>query len=228
MTNRRFPEMGICGLPAIGLGATTSKTTIGCRARGSRRRNQTICGLPAYWAFANGAYLWNAGYWGPTVGFYGGVNYGYGYGGRGYEGGYWQGGHLFYNRAVVNVGSVHITNVYNKTVVNNVTVNRVSFNGGNGIRAQPTSAELAAGRDRHIEVTPAQRQHEQTARTNPQLRAGRHHGNPPIAATPRAGNFSNPVPAQRAGAGNTERPNPQPRSSTPRPASPPERAKSAP
>ena len=26
----------------------------------------------------------NAGYWGPHVGFYGGINYGYGYGGVGY------------------------------------------------------------------------------------------------------------------------------------------------
>jgi hypothetical protein len=114
------------------------------------------------------------------------------------------------------VGSTHITNVYNKTVINNVTVNRVSFNGGsNGVRAQPTSAELAAGRDRHIEATSAQRQHDLTARSNPQLRAAANHGNPPIAATPRAGNFSNPVPAQHAGS--LARPNPEPRQNTPRP-----------
>jgi hypothetical protein len=95
-------------------------------------------------------------------------------------------------------------------------VNRVSFNGGsNGVRAQPTSAELAAGRDRHIEATSAQRQHDQTARSNPQLRAAANHGNPPIAATPRAGNFSNPVPAQHAGG--VARPNPEPRQGTPRP-----------
>jgi hypothetical protein len=172
---------------------------------------------PGYWAAADGVYLWHAGYWGPTVGFYGGVNYGYGYGGRGYEGGYWQGGHLFYNRAVVNVNNVHITNVYNKTVINNVTTTRVSYNGGNGgVRAQPTATELAAARDRHIQVTSTQRQHEQAARTNPQLRAAANHGNPPIAATPRAGNFSNPVPAKHAEAMSTERGNPQQRLSTPR------------
>src|SRR5580704_1516833 len=34
---------------------------------------------PGYWGWANGAYLWHAGYWGPHIGFYGGVNYGYGY-----------------------------------------------------------------------------------------------------------------------------------------------------
>jgi hypothetical protein len=171
---------------------------------------------PGYWGFANGVYLWNAGYWGPTVGFYGGVNYGFGYGGRGYEGGYWQGGHIFYNRAVVNVGSVHITNVYNKTVVNNVTVNRVSFNGGNGgIRAQATEGERAAARDRHIEATSAQRQQIETARANPQLRAAANHGRPPIAATPRAGNFSNPVAPRATGGAGEARSNPEPRPSTP-------------
>src|SRR5271166_2550041 len=41
---------------------------------------------PGYWGWGNNAYAWNGGYWGPTVGFYGGVNYGYGYGGSGYDG----------------------------------------------------------------------------------------------------------------------------------------------
>jgi hypothetical protein len=179
---------------------------------------------PGYWA-ANGAiFAWNAGYWGPQIGFYGGVNYGYGYGGRGYDGGYWQGGHLFYNRAVVNVGTTHITNVYNKTVVNNINVTRVSFNGGNGgVRAEPTAAETAVARGPHVEATAAQREQVQTARGNPQLRASANHGHPPIAATARAGNFSNPVPARNAAtparnaAAGTERSVPQPRLSTPRP-----------
>jgi WXXGXW repeat (2 copies) len=186
---------------------------------------------PGYWGAEGAVFIWHAGYWGPQVGFYGGVNYGYGYGGRGYEGGYWQGGHLFYNRAVVNIGSTHITNVYNETVVNNISVTRVSFNGGNGgVRAAPNSQEMAAARERHIEATPVQREHLQTARTNPELRAGSNHGHPPIAATPRAGNFSNPVPARNAvtptrnatvgaeGQNPAERQTPQPRLSTPRPA----------
>ena len=41
---------------------------------------------PGYWGWRDGIYVWNAGYWGPHVGFYGGVNYGFGYGGVGYEG----------------------------------------------------------------------------------------------------------------------------------------------
>src|SRR5260221_1491072 len=36
---------------------------------------------PGYWGWHDGNYGWNAGYWGPHIGFYGGVNYGYGYGG---------------------------------------------------------------------------------------------------------------------------------------------------
>ena len=46
---------------------------------------------PGYWAFARGRYNYFHGYWGPHIGFYGGVNYGYGYTGYGYRGGYWQG-----------------------------------------------------------------------------------------------------------------------------------------
>src|SRR5271163_4759841 len=80
---------------------------------------------PGYWDWGGSAFLWHVGYWGPHVGFYGGINYGFGYGGVGFEGGRWQGGHLFYNRSVVNVGTTNITNVYNKTVVNNVTINHV-------------------------------------------------------------------------------------------------------
>ena len=38
---------------------------------------------PGYWAATGVAFFWHPGYWGPHVGFYGGVNYGYGYGGRG-------------------------------------------------------------------------------------------------------------------------------------------------
>ena len=43
---------------------------------------------PGYWGFNGGRYIFNAGYWGPQVGFYGGIDYGFGYTGLGYEGGY--------------------------------------------------------------------------------------------------------------------------------------------
>jgi hypothetical protein len=34
---------------------------------------------PGYWGFAGGGYVWHTGYWGPRIGFYGGINYGFGY-----------------------------------------------------------------------------------------------------------------------------------------------------
>jgi hypothetical protein len=80
-------------------------------------------------------FVWDAGYWAPDVGFYGGINYGFGYFGVGYLGGYWSNG-AFYNRSVNNI-SVNITNVYNKTVINNTTINRVSYNGGYGGHRAP-------------------------------------------------------------------------------------------
>src|SRR5262250_4011294 len=46
---------------------------------------------PGYWGWGNGVYVWYAGYWGTRVGFYGGINYGFGYTGYGYQGGYWRG-----------------------------------------------------------------------------------------------------------------------------------------
>lgn len=41
---------------------------------------------PGYWGWIGGVYRWHVGYWGPHVGYYGGINYGCGYGGSGYCG----------------------------------------------------------------------------------------------------------------------------------------------
>ena len=60
---------------------------------------------PGYWGFVGAGYLWYPGYWGPTVGFYGGVNYGFGYFGVGYVGGFWAGNTFAYNTAVTNVNT---------------------------------------------------------------------------------------------------------------------------
>ncbi len=101
---------------------------------------------PGYWGFSNGLYAFNAGYWGPTVGFYGGVNYGFGYGGNGFDGGRWQGGHFAYNTAVSRVNTTIIHNTYNQAGVNRGN-NRTSFNGGpGGVSARPNSAETAMAR----------------------------------------------------------------------------------
>src|SRR5215467_190636 len=156
---------------------------------------------PGYWGWVDGAYIWNVGYWGPTVGFYGGVDYGFGYGGVGFVGGEWRDGQLYYNRSVTNVSNTNITNVYNRTVVNNVSVNHTSFNGGpGGIQARPSGAELAAAHERHIEPLPAQTEHRVMASHDDSLRASVNGGRPPIAATQRPGVFTGAGPVAAVGA----------------------------
>ena len=141
---------------------------------------------PAYWGWGGNGYVFYDGYWGPQVGFYGGISYGYGYFGEGYQGGRWQNGQFYYNRSVNNVNVTNIHNVYNTTVINNTTVNRISYNGGNGgITARPRPEEEAAARERHIPPVAVQTQHAQAARAQPELRASVNHGTPPVAATPK-------------------------------------------
>jgi hypothetical protein len=143
---------------------------------------------PGYWGWNAGRYIFNAGYWGPTVGFYGGINYGFGYTGLGYEGGYWRGGAFFYNSAVNRFGGVHVTNVYEKTVTN-VTVNRYAFNGPGGVNRQPTAQELQAAHEPHVAPTPMQVQHVQMAQQNRALLFSANHGHPAITATARPAAF---------------------------------------
>jgi hypothetical protein len=158
---------------------------------------------PGWWGWGEGAFIFHEGYWGPHIGFYGGINYGFGYFGVGFAGGRWDGGHFFYNRAVLNVNVTNIHNVYNTTVVNNVTVNHVSYNGGSGgIEAHATPEEDRAAHEEHIAPIAAQTEHAQAARANPQMRASVNQGRPAIAATPRPGAFNDraAVPAKEAGA----------------------------
>ena len=146
---------------------------------------------PGYWGWRDGLYVWHAGYWGPHIGYYGGINYGFGYVGSGYEGGYWRDGVFSYNTTVNNFGSVHITNVYNKTIVHNTAVARVSFNGGTGgTVARPTPQEETWAHEQHIPPTTTQTQHVQAASTNHSLLASVNHGKPVIAATSKPGDFS--------------------------------------
>jgi hypothetical protein len=156
---------------------------------------------PPYWAWVDGGFVFYDGWWGPHVGFYGGINYGFGYFGVGFVGGRWQGGHFFYNRDVMNVNVTVIHNVYNERITN-ITTNRVSYNGGNGgVIARPTPQDEEYMHERHLPPVAAQQQHIQTARGNPELRASSNHGRPPIAATARPTEFrEGAVPAREAGA----------------------------
>jgi hypothetical protein len=155
---------------------------------------------PGYWGWGGSAYVFHAGYWGPHIGFYGGVNYGYGYTGVGYEGGYWRGGAFAYNRAVNNFGSVHITNVYNRTVVVN-NVNRVSYNGGRGgLTVRASEREQAAYNEHHFQSTSNQIAHEQAMRNDHGQLASYNHGRPQTAAMSRVGERGN-VQQQRVANG---------------------------
>jgi hypothetical protein len=70
---------------------------------------------PGYWGWYNGFYGWYPGYWGRHIGYYGGINYGFGYFGIGFYGGYWNGGHVFYNRAYGHFGEGFHGAFYNRT-----------------------------------------------------------------------------------------------------------------
>jgi len=164
---------------------------------------------PGFWGWSVDRFVFTDGYWGPQVGFYGGINYGFGYFGNGYEGGRWDHDHFFYNRAVNNVNVTVIHNVYNTKVVN-VTTTRISYNGSRGgINARPTPEQEAAARGRHIAPVAVQMQHMQAARGNTQQRAAVNRGKPVIAATDKPGDFNgrNVVKAKKAGGKYTPPPN---------------------
>ena len=123
---------------------------------------------PGYWGYYGNAYRFHHGFWARHIGFYGGLNYGFGYTGYGYAGGYWNGNNFYYNRAVNHINTVTIRNVYerNVTVINNT---RVSFNGGNGgVQVRPRPQEIAVLHEQRIPPMAAQVQLRTAAAHNPQ------------------------------------------------------------
>ncbi len=121
---------------------------------------------PPWWGYQNGAYVFHTGYWGPHIGFYGDIDYGFGYTGRGYYGAYWNRGTVYYNRSVtvLNTNSVH--NVYNYAAPANRGP-RTSYNGGRGgIEARPTPQESAAARFPRTAPVAAQTAHVREASLN--------------------------------------------------------------
>ena len=138
---------------------------------------------PGYWGWNNGVYVFRAGYWGPVVGFYGGVNYGFGYPGVGFAGGYWRGGAFFYNRAVTNITVVNITNVYSRPVPSPPGATRASFNGGAGATTvSPPPADIAARQHPQAPPTAAQIERREAASHDHGALASVNHGAPPNAA----------------------------------------------
>jgi len=160
---------------------------------------------PGYWGWGGNAFFFHEGYWGPEVGFYGGINYGFGYGGVGYEGGRWEGGHFSYNTYVNHVNTTIIHNTYNTRV--NISETHVSYNGGSGgVEARASSHEESYANAHHVGPVAAQMQHVQQARSNPELRASANQGRPPIAATAKAGDFRTGVVASRQAGGEYKAP----------------------
>jgi hypothetical protein len=133
---------------------------------------------PGYWRWLSDGFEWNPGYWGPSIGYYGGVNYGYGYYGNGYVGGIWRGNVFTYNTAVTRVNTTIVRHVYvDKTVVVNHVV-RTAYNGGpGGIQVHPTPAQLAASR--RAPMTDVQREHVAEAQRNRNNLTTVNHGVPP-------------------------------------------------
>ena len=120
--------------------------------------NPGLLWTPGYWGFVGGSYMWHAGYWGAHIGFYGGINYGFGYFGSGYNGGMWRGNTFVYNTAVTNVNRTVIHNTYvdnHYTVINNN--NHYSFNGRGGVQARPTAMERQYAGEQHFHENTQQR-----------------------------------------------------------------------
>jgi hypothetical protein len=152
---------------------------------------------PCYWGYDGGVYLFHQGYWGPHVGFYGGINYNYGYYGVGFAGGVWQGNRFRYNTAVVRVNRTVIHNTYvDRNVISRSRIvnNRVSYNGGRGgVSARPRPQEQQAMHERHVQPTNAQLTHQRVASRDRSQFASVNHGRPSTAAMNRVnGNRFNP------------------------------------
>jgi hypothetical protein len=148
---------------------------------------------PGYWGWGGSAFIFHEGYWGPHVGFYGGINYGFGYGGVGFWGGRWEGGHFAYNTAVMNVNRTAITNTYIDNAHVNVNVGvHTAFNGGaGGIQARPSEQEQQFTHENHIAPTAEQQQHVQLAHADHANFASANGGHPQNAAISRVGQRAN-------------------------------------
>ncbi len=158
---------------------------------------------PGYWGYNNGLYVFNQGYWGPTVGFYGGINYGYGYGGHGYYGGRWDGNTFRYNTAVSRVNTNVVKNTYvDRSALKASTGSRAGFNGPGGAKTKPTARETAAAKAEHVAPTSTQRSRAEAAKNDPALHVKNNKGKPTAEAIR---GLDRKTGQQTAGAGNKNR-----------------------
>jgi hypothetical protein len=166
---------------------------------------------PGYWGGYGSGYRFHHGFWAAHIGFYGGINYGFGYVGVGYQGGYWNGPRFVYNQYANNINininpgfreavyqrNVVVNNtvinnrvvnntVYNTTTINNTRINTVSYNGGRGgVAVQPRPAELAVLREQRTPPMQAQVQVARASASNPQQFYAHNQGRPAEVAAAR-------------------------------------------
>ncbi|MBA2436115.1 MAG: YXWGXW repeat-containing protein [Chthoniobacterales bacterium] len=134
---------------------------------------------PGYWGYSGNRYVFYDGYWGPSVGYYGGINYGFGYVGHGYYGGRWAGNTFRYNTAVTRVNTTVINNTYvDNSFASKATKTRASFNGPGGVQAKPTKQEEAVPKANRLAPTKTQRSIVEAAKENPALHAKNNKGKP--------------------------------------------------
>src|SRR5580704_4102741 len=185
---------------------------------------------PGYWGSSGGRYSYHYGFWGRHIGYYGGINYGFGYVGAGYQGGYWNGARFNYNRSVNNVNITNVQ-VYNRTVTNtviinnttvNITNNRSSYNGPGGITRRPLPTEIAAVREQRIPPMNTQLAQRQAAAQNRQQFASVNKGRPAVLVATKPIAEGKPIapmiPARPAAAPRAAAPGVQPKRSEARPA----------
>jgi len=145
---------------------------------------------PGYWGWSGGLFVFHEGYWGRHVGYYGGVNYGFGYGGIGFAGGEWRGSRFAYNTAVMHVDNRYVhTTFMDRGRVDRSFVARdshVAFSGGpGGIRHDPAPEERFAEREQHVGATSFQHTHQSAAMSDRSFYARNNGGHPATMAVQR-------------------------------------------
>ena len=122
---------------------------------------------PGYWEYIDTVYVFHRGYWAEHIGYYGGINYGFGYFGVGFTGGRWVNSSFAYNRFVSNVDARVIHNTYSESIHHDAVINRASYNRGpGGTTSIITAQERAVAGEKHFPPTTVQRRFSvQAART---------------------------------------------------------------
>lgn len=108
---------------------------------------------PAYWRFVGAVYVFHAGYWGPRVGYYGGMNYGYGYFGTGYTGGHWVGNTFAYNGSVNRLDPAVVHHTYEEPAASRGPHNVVRPTGGPEAASVPPTPVIAKAATRKSAAT---------------------------------------------------------------------------